>query len=518
MAWHSSAKSAALALITIVAAELPRVGGWQLNYHCRHAARMPVHIEPQHEAVDNSTPNSGTMTVATDPRGHAVSSAPRRTLVTNSGKLRENVLATSASLNQVNDMLWRRKPQDHVRHGEFVGSAGMLWVCLCIAFLASLCCASILLRHPDACDGLPSTMKVLGGDGRLHVEKIGFPKQRSSDCCSDNCVPPSTGGWYGPFGFFRLVACAFMALAVLAVIMAIIAAVEIQQRYLCFIGSVLLFLAACLATAAAYSHEGLANEVAHMAKQNSRFAEKNARFAKQLNKLASVNEKLKGIGFSMGDNLEDLERTLNALQKCAQTEQLSTILRAFTSTDSSVNKDMLLTHDEVGIFFNDSSECFRQAAPEYDLEPIQQEAPDSGTFDLYMMRILVMAVIAGGDATPGKTTALLTLIAFSLNPSEQLDAARDEITHILAGTMTTDEVRAKLEEAYDPEDPKPIHCVHLMELAEKVFRAESSPHHPPVGQGVDPLEPAEKLFQKEDGVAAQIRGLQRPRQFTRFLH
>eukprot|EP00747_Dinoflagellata_sp_TGD_P197128 gnl/TRDRNA2_/TRDRNA2_68112_c0_seq1.p1 gnl/TRDRNA2_/TRDRNA2_68112_c0~~gnl/TRDRNA2_/TRDRNA2_68112_c0_seq1.p1 ORF type:complete len:370 (+),score=85.74 gnl/TRDRNA2_/TRDRNA2_68112_c0_seq1:104-1213(+) len=328
---------------------------------------------------------------------------------------------------------------------------------------------------------LPNTMKVMGPDGQLHVEKLAIPDQVSC-CCSHviGCFPAPPMGWTGPFGLFRLIAYAFIALMALSVVMmlAILISYDFGESWFSLIGSVLLFLAAGVATAAAYSHEGLANQVTEMSKQNDRFAEKNERFAKQLNSLASVDKKLQDIGGHMGQNLSDLEKTLNALNKCAHTAQLNTILRAFTSADSTAmggDKDMVLKHDEVDSFFMDSSECFKQAAPEYDMGPIKKLASTSGTFDLNMMRIFVMAVIAGGDSVPGKTTALLTLVAFSLDPGEHLDEARDEIAHIVAGEMTKDEVREQLQGMVeDPDDPKAIPCADLVELAEKVFQAEPS--------------------------------------------
>eukprot|EP00747_Dinoflagellata_sp_TGD_P195990 gnl/TRDRNA2_/TRDRNA2_65508_c0_seq1.p1 gnl/TRDRNA2_/TRDRNA2_65508_c0~~gnl/TRDRNA2_/TRDRNA2_65508_c0_seq1.p1 ORF type:complete len:258 (+),score=51.30 gnl/TRDRNA2_/TRDRNA2_65508_c0_seq1:90-863(+) len=250
MVWHSSAKNAALALITLVAADISLVWGRQLNYHCRHAPCTPAHIKPHHEAVENSTSSSGTMTLATDPRGHALSSAPRRTLASfwghfqgeqvesasdeaaeqaaaavaslggESGELQRlrhqtlrggaqwkksfagfwaslpslpisfpwkkpedeskedatpNLLlvetssraTTSDSYDQLNDVLWRAEPQDPVRHDDFADSAGLLCLGLCIALVASLCCAIILSSSClDPLFRMPANCPCDGSQGR----------------------------------------------------------------------------------------------------------------------------------------------------------------------------------------------------------------------------------------------------------------------------------------------------------------------------------------------------------------
>lgn len=274
--------------------------------------------------------------------------------------------------------------------------------------------------------GIPSTMQVLDKvTGKVTVTSVLGEGTKVAMCCG---LPAPPGGWWGPFGFFRLVSYAFAACAVFGILLAIMAATGGPFRGVPLVGgqpdgfaalaSLLMSFAAVVCGYAAYAHEGLANEVTAMAKQNDVFADKNNKLEAQVKQLGGVGDRLEELNKSMGCNMDKLQETLQSLHQVNCTMSLSTVLRAFIDADSGYgNKDTRLEKGELEDFFHDCGNVFTEASPDFDFEKLKEEAQPVG-IGLWNMRFLVNAVVAGCDEVPGRSTAMLTLVLFGFNPEK----------------------------------------------------------------------------------------------------
>jgi len=316
-------------------------------------------------------------------------------------------------------------------------------------------------EEPVNAMGMPSTMKVVDKLGNVSTVQLMEGAEKASLCCG---IPAPPGGWWGPFGFFRLVSYAFAACAVLGLILALMGAtggpfagvplIGGQPDGFAAMASLLLVFASLLCGLAAYAHEGLANEVTAMKKQNDIFAEKNDKLEAQLGQLGKVGDRLEEINKSMGVHLDELQDTLRSLHQVNCTTQMSTVLRAFIDADSGGygNKDARLEKDELSDFFDSCRTDLKEAAPDFDLQKLENEALPVG-IGIFAMRFILNAVVAGCDEVPGRSTAMLTLLLFSFNPEEHCDELAVALKPVMK-SKTSEEIAAILAAKKKQADPK----------------------------------------------------------------
>lgn len=142
-------------------------------------------------------------------------------------------------------------------------------------------------------------------------------------------APP--GGWYGPFGMFRIIVIAFCVLIFLGLIVWVWAAISLN-----WLGVALRWLlvpGAAVAAFAAYSHEGLANEVSAVAKENDSFSSKNDMFQKQLKDMSSISDKLAEFAGQGEEHVKKLEHVLEGIERVGDLGKVNTILRGFTDAE-----------------------------------------------------------------------------------------------------------------------------------------------------------------------------------------
>ncbi|CAE8694630.1 unnamed protein product, partial [Polarella glacialis] len=329
---------------------------------------------------------------------------------------------------------------------------------------------------------LPSTMKVLDSSGKVSTVSLVGGAAKMALCCG---IPAPPGGWWGPFGFFRLVSYAFAACSVFGFLLALVAAtggpfqgvplIGGQPDGFATVASLLLSFAAALCALASYAHEGLANEVTAMAKQNGAFADKNDKMDEQVKELGGVSTSLEQLKSSMGLHLDQLEDTLRSLHQVNCTMQMGTILRAFLMSDSFGNKDSRLEGDELTDFFGSAGPELKEVAPDFDFAGLQQEAMVVG-IGLYNMRLLVNAVVAGCDQVPGRSTAMLALIVFGFNPDKHFDELLRALKVVLKQKSEV-EIKALLDAKKGlarPQDHGRIPGKELMDIAREVMAADLS--------------------------------------------
>lgn len=318
---------------------------------------------------------------------------------------------------------------------------------------------------------LPTTMKVVGADGKVVTKALGLAT-KTIVCCG---CPKPPGGWYGPFGFLRIISYIFMAVAAVSVLFVLLAIH--QGDVLGVLSSLVLAVVAAVCALAAYAHEGLANEVTEMARQNDRYAEKNVRLAKQIDELAAVEARFKTFQESMGLSVEDLKKKLGALHKLTATSQLTAILKAFVSADSECgNRDRALQREELEDFFDTAKPIFTQAAPDFDFAKLVSEALDKGPhgnyrqLDMNALHVLVNAVISGSDDKVGKCTAMLNLVLFSFDPCEHIETCLDTMTTCLKSHgYTRIGLKAMLETRAEPWEGSQIPAEAIMDVSKEIM-------------------------------------------------
>lgn len=236
-----------------------------------------------------------------------------------------------------------------------------------------------------------------------------------------------------------------------------------------FLAAAVLISAAGVSATAAFAHEGLVHEVTDMATQNDLFAEKNVKLAESIAELSEVSARLDSLQNSLGARMGELEDTLGALHSVTATTQLVTLLRAFTDADSARHKDQRLTDEELTDFFDTSGELLHLAAPDFDFALLKSEATTVG-IGLYAMRFLVNAVIASGDDVPGKSTAELALMMFSINPERHFEECLAALRMVLK--TSEEELRSMLQakrQLARPDEHNRIPCKDLMDISRLVM-------------------------------------------------
>jgi len=269
---------------------------------------------------------------------------------------------------------------------------------------------------------LPSAVKVLDETGKAKDVAVEGASQVAA-CCG---IAPPPMGWYGPFGFFRLVSYAFMAASVSGLFLAVGSLSQMDS--LGFFAGLLLIIAAAVCSMAAYSHEGLANEVTQAAEQNKKFAEKNDRMAKQLDGFGDVADKLGSLEKELGVNMDQFTGFLDSLHRQTSIQQLATLLRAFCDADrhGGAPPDERLMKGEVEEFLDDSDPVLRGACPAFDFDAFKKAAVEVG-IGMHAVRFMADALIAAGSDSVHKSTALLSLIMFSFQPEEQIEHLLSEL-------------------------------------------------------------------------------------------
>lgn len=305
----------------------------------------------------------------------------------------------------------------------------------------------------------PTFMQVLGEDGEIYTEPLKLVANASL-CCG--CPLP-----LNPFAMLKVLAFVFAGLAVLAVAFA--GYFAYQGDWFGFVGAVVLIAGGVLSALAAYSHEGLADQVTEMSRENTRFASSNRKLAEQVAELGHVEERLAEAESSMEGGMEELKGTLKELHQLTAASQLGAILRAFTDADSVMgDRNQKLHGDEVDEFFDSATPILEQAAPDFDFDVLQREAKTAG-LDLNSINLLVNAVIAGSSDMPEKSAAELNLLNFSFQPEDRLEECQQSLYDVLKSVYSKDDVKALLESRMDEYEGEAIPCADLLDISREVM-------------------------------------------------
>lgn len=255
--------------------------------------------------------------------------------------------------------------------------------------------------------------------------------------------PP--GGWYGQFGFLRMVAYAFFSLACVGAICLLLALrYMFTEGVVPVLSALLLVAASFVAAAAAYSHEGLAVEAAEQAKLNDRFADLNDNFDQQLDELADVASALEKWAERGEGTYQHLLTTVTGLQRVNALAKVNTIIRAFTDAemrqymmeDKKANK-RLSTQGELNVFFDGSSDILKANLPELDIGELKRLALRGG-IGLTITSLIIAAVLNGdSEQEMMRSTGMMALAHFILDPkeSDRYDEANVTLTAILKNDL-----------------------------------------------------------------------------------
>lgn len=190
----------------------------------------------------------------------------------------------------------------------------------------------LIPMEDDAPAKIPDKVKMRGPNGE--EEEVSLTPQLLFCFKDSNSAPP--GGWYGPFGFLRMVAYAFVGIAFLGACFFLYGVLGIEEDGFSPVNiftRALLVPAALLAAAAAYSHEGLANQVTLVSKRNDEYSKMNDDFESQLRDLEGVATKLDNLVASGQANLEKLTMVIDGIERISDLSKVNTIVRSFTDAE-----------------------------------------------------------------------------------------------------------------------------------------------------------------------------------------
>lgn len=371
---------------------------------------------------------------------------------------------------------------------------------LAMAASALLATASAPFKGGDLEHGLAGQLSAVGGKYLPSKTKLMSVAGKVTEVTFGGAVqfvhclglPEPPGGWYGPFGFFRLLSYVFGLMAVCGVVFALICLMSLDGFG--FFASALLCFAAVVSAVAAYAHEGLANEVTAMTTQNDLFAKKNEILQHQIKKLGGVAEKMAKIQKDLGINEQKLKDTIDALHRQTSIQQLASMLTAFCEADREGDKDQRLTASEVEDFFDSSDAILRGACPTFDFAELKQMALTVG-IGLYAMRLMVNALIAAGDDNPHKSTAELSLVMFCFDPEGHMESCVNNLRLVLPDDL--EDLRGMLEDVKTKHAMSDQHgripCKEVHHISHRVMTCEP----PLVGEqpGVDEATTGECLAQ-----------------------
>lgn len=232
--------------------------------------------------------------------------------------------------------------------------------------------------------------------------------------CSDKGPP---GGWYGPFGFLRLVAYFFVGVAFVGLFL--LGAAFFNMTVISLLTRILLIPAALLAAAAAYSHEGLANQVSVVAKRNNEYSSLDDEFESQLKDLEDVASKLDDMVKSGQANLEKLTEVLEGIERVSDLTKVNTLVRSFTdaemrefmATGTAVTK-RLSNVSELKAFLEGCIAVLKHNIPSFDLKAFRRFGLRGGVG----MTIVSFMVAAVNTENQEEQHCMVEMLFFILDP------------------------------------------------------------------------------------------------------
>lgn len=226
--------------------------------------------------------------------------------------------------------------------------------------------------------------------------------------------PP--GGWYGPFGMFRMITYVFTAIMLYG-IAAMAWHIKEKKDWLQVSLDALLVLAAFLSALCAWSHEALMKMTKETEKQNKRYSKSLDKYASQIQGLKSVEGKLTELTGRF--DINKLDKLLDTFGYLVDRDVVCDILDNLLQADvESGNKNMLLHGEELASFLAESM-CILQKIPAIDEDEIKKldEHSDKGV-NLEAMAILTNAALVA-HRNPKRSEALYQLFLFSMKPDDQ---------------------------------------------------------------------------------------------------
>lgn len=257
----------------------------------------------------------------------------------------------------------------------------------------------------------PATLKVKKPDGT--VDSYFIAKKSATICC----MPPA-GGWYGPFGFFRLLAYAWFVMMGIGIILAIILGAQLDVHGA--VGAILLVAAAEIAALAALSHEGLCREVTQISRQNDKYAALNKKLSSQIKELAGTRKRLDAAAGGLQEDLDNLNNVLTGIERCNSIWQANGIVRSFISADQYGDRNRRLSgRAELADFFDTSGPLLKTNAPDFDLDLFKELASIHGIGMCITTCIIAMLDCEENAAGQHRSQALGMFIIFALQPDDE---------------------------------------------------------------------------------------------------
>jgi len=266
-------------------------------------------------------------------------------------------------------------------------------------------------------------------DGSL--DKATFTKQAAKLCMH---FPPPPGGWYGPFGFFRMVTYFFVGLVGASVLCDLDALWNID--WLRLFSSLLFGVAAAFCAFASYAHEGLANQVGAIKKQNDKFAKNNTMLAAQVGMLGDTNTRLEDTEKDLEGGLDQLDGVMDGLHKCDELLQISAMIRAFNSANLDGDREPRIEAEEFEDFWSGCHIILEKQLPHVDFhEKVDVFRKQGMCFS--SVTLIIQAVLRGGDGDAGAkhAAAMIALAVFASDPCDE--AGLDKLHEQLAEGLIT---------------------------------------------------------------------------------
>jgi len=282
----------------------------------------------------------------------------------------------------------------------------------------------IVSKDSAGLGNMPVSLELVRPDGR--VRKVSLTKPGAKLCFG---LPPPPGGWYGPFGFLRMVAYMFDAVVVVGV-SCFFHSLFSEGGFVTF-ACALLVLAARLAGMAAQAHEGLANQVSEIAAQNEKFARKNETLRQQVTALEKTEERITMATGKLEGDESQLADILAQLNQVSNLAQINTMIQAFVDAESgSGSHDLCLQgKEQLHDFWSGCKNVLKKELPDFDLEELHDLSLKSG-LSFTCVSLIISAVLRhceGHPHTSGKPAkghraacAFLNMVLFAMEPHKAL--------------------------------------------------------------------------------------------------
>eukprot|EP00747_Dinoflagellata_sp_TGD_P063002 gnl/TRDRNA2_/TRDRNA2_153269_c0_seq1.p1 gnl/TRDRNA2_/TRDRNA2_153269_c0~~gnl/TRDRNA2_/TRDRNA2_153269_c0_seq1.p1 ORF type:complete len:363 (+),score=77.27 gnl/TRDRNA2_/TRDRNA2_153269_c0_seq1:87-1091(+) len=179
-----------------------------------------------------------------------------------------------------------------------------------------------------------------------------------------------------------------------------------------------------LASAAAFSHELLADEVSKMSDENDEYENSNKEMQNKVTELGGVADRMKSEAQSLQGGMDAFYKVLSNLHRQVALSELDAILNAFLQADGGDygNQDKRLQGDEVDDFLSSCNNTLKQACPQFDIEAFKAHAKRQGGLGLREIKMIIQAVVndMNDDSDSGKvnTKSMLELAQFGLVPKD----------------------------------------------------------------------------------------------------